>query len=172
MRKPKPRSKKKKATANRVPLPIENLGWLRDEPDGKAPKPPAKIRPHLLPFTELTWENFERLCLRLSERGANVEAAWSYGKTGHTQHGIDVLVRMPDGVFNVWQSKRHKSITKTGIEAAVQHFLKRKWGPQAARSCSPLPVNSIHRRSWKQLKQRAQFLKPRTSNLKLSMPQR
>ena len=45
-------------------------------------------------------------------------------KVRDAQHGIDVLVRMPDGVFNVWQSKRHKSITKAGIEAAVRHFLK------------------------------------------------
>ena len=133
MRKPKPRGKKKKGAAERAPQPTENPGWLRDEPEGKAPKPPVSTRAHLLPFTELTWENFERLCLRLSERGANVEAAWSYGKSGHAQHGIDVLVRTPDGVFNVWQSKRHKSITKAGIEAAVRHFLKRKWGQQAAR---------------------------------------
>src|SRR5258708_29625879 len=133
MRKPKPRGKKKKTAAKRAPRRIENPAWLHAEPEGKAPKPPVQTRADLLPFGDLTWENFERLCLRLSERGAKVEAAWSYGKSGHAQQGIDVLVRRPDGAFHVWQSKRYKSITKAGIKAAVRYFLERKWGQQAAR---------------------------------------
>jgi hypothetical protein len=112
MRKPKSGGKKKKIAQQRAARPIANPGWLREEPDGKAPDPPVQTQASLLPFRGLTWEDFERLCLRLSERGAEVEAAWAYGRSGHAQHGIDVLVRMPDDTFHVWQSKRYKSISK------------------------------------------------------------
>ena len=132
MPKRKPDTKKKKATA-RAPARIENPSWLRQGPTGTAPNPPVRPRTDVLPFTSLTWEDFERLCVRLAERGANVEAAWAYGKSGHAQHGIDVLVRLPDGTYHVWQSKRHTSMSKAKIDAAVQYFLRRKWGRRAAR---------------------------------------
>lgn len=132
MPKRKPDTKKKKA-AGRAPARIENPSWLREGPTGAAPNPPVRPRTDVLPFTSLTWEDFERLCVRLAERGANVEAAWAYGTSGHAQHGIDVLVRLPDGTYHVWQSKRHKSISKTKIDAAVQYFLRRKWGQRATR---------------------------------------
>ncbi|MEH2567133.1 NACHT domain-containing protein [Bradyrhizobium sp. AZCC 2289] len=132
MPKPKSGTKKKKA-AGRAPARIENPSWLREDPTGAAPNPPVRPRTDVLPFTSLTWEDFERLCVRLAERGANVEAAWAYGKTGHAQHGIDVLVRLPDGTYHVWQSKRHTSISKAKIDAAVQYFLRRKWAQRATR---------------------------------------
>jgi len=78
MRKPKLPGKAEKKAPTRAPLRIENPAWLCEEPEGKAPKPPVRTRADLvLPFGELTPENFERLCLRLSECGAKVEAAWS-----------------------------------------------------------------------------------------------
>jgi NACHT domain len=132
MRKPTPRSKKKK-TAPRSPRPVENPAWLREEPIGRALSFPVRTRPSLLPFLELTPEDFERLCLRLSERRAKVEAAWSYGKSGHSQYGIDVLVRIPDGVFHVWQSKRYRRFYKGTVEEAVKFFLKHKWAKRARR---------------------------------------
>src|SRR5260370_31552612 len=133
MRKTKSRGKKKKTAPKRAPRPVANPGWLREGPDGKAPKPPARTQAGLLPFIELKWEDFERLCLRLSERGSNVEAAWSYGRSGHLQLGIDILVRMPDGTFHVWQSKRYKSISRSAVNEAVRFFLKHKWATQATR---------------------------------------
>lgn len=137
-RKPEAGSKKKTTANKRASPAVENPSWLREDPEGKAPKPPVHTRADLLPFKELSWQNFERLCLHLSERGAKVEAAWSYGKSGHAQYGIDVLVRMPDGAFHVWQSKRYQSISKAAIKQAVNLFLQRKWGQQA--TCFVLAV--------------------------------
>ena len=134
MPKAKSRGKKKKtAPRKRALRSVENPGWLREDPDGRAPKPPARTKASLLPFNELKWEDFERLCLRLSERRANVEAAWSYGKSGHAQLGIDILVRMPDVTFHVWQSKRYKVISKSAVIKAIRFFLKHKWSKQATR---------------------------------------
>jgi hypothetical protein len=112
---------------------VKNPAWLREDPVGNAVSLPVRTRSSLLPFHELTWEDFERLCLRLSERGARAEAAWSYGKSGHTQHGIDVLIRIAGGAFHVWQSKRYKNITKGAVNEAVGFFLKHKWAKQARR---------------------------------------
>ena len=132
MRKPKTRSNKKKI-ARRTPRPVENPAWLREDPVGGPLSLPVRTRPSLLPFHELTPQDFERLCLRLSEHGAKVEAAWSYGTSGHAQHGIDVLVRTQGGDFQVWQSKRHKRVSKSTVEEAVGFFLKHKWAKQARR---------------------------------------
>jgi hypothetical protein len=132
MRKTKSRSKKKKV-ARSAPRPVVNPAWLRGDPIGSAPRLPVRTRPSLLPLHELTPQDFERLCLRLSERGGKSEAAWSYGKSGHSQHGIDVLVRVQGGDFNVWQSKRHKKVTKGSVKEAVRFFLKHKWAKQARR---------------------------------------
>lgn len=132
MRKAKSRIKKKKI-ARRRPRPVENPAWLREDPVGRAVRLPVRTRPSLLPFDELTPDDFERLCLRLSERGGKAEAAWAYGKSGHAQLGIDVLVRIADGAFHVWQSKRYKKISKGTVNGAVGFFLKHKWAKQAQR---------------------------------------
>lgn len=125
-------TRKRKAAVRAAPR-IENPGWLRQDPIGKAPSAPAQPRGDVLPFGALSWENFERLCVRLAEIDATVETVWAYGKSGHAQHGIDALVRLTDGSYHVWQSKRHRTISKAKIKAAVDFFLKRKWAHQATR---------------------------------------
>jgi hypothetical protein len=132
MRKTKSRSMSKKIV-RRAPRPEANPAWLREDPVGSALSFPVRTRPSLLPFPELTPQDFERLCLRLSERDGKVVAAWSYGKSGHSQLGIDVLVRVEGGDFNVWQSKRYKKISKATVKDAVSFFLEHKWATQARR---------------------------------------
>ncbi|PXF61700.1 MAG: hypothetical protein C4B59_02250 [Candidatus Methanogaster sp.] len=59
----------------------------------------SKIDPHIetrkqeLPFGELTWEDFERLCLHLVRLGSNVEHCQLYGVCGQKQKGIDFYAR-------------------------------------------------------------------------------
>ena len=129
-RKKKVSNKRKRTTSRR---PQQNPAWLYDDPQGASPNPPAITRPSLLPFSELSWEDFERLCLRISERDGPVEAAWGYGKTGHAQHGIDILVRMADATYEVWQSKRRKIFSASDLKAAVKLFLKHEWAAKAKR---------------------------------------
>lgn len=123
----------KRNTVPRMPAPSENPAWLQEDPVGDAVSFPVRTRPSLLPLRELTWEDFERLCLQLSERGAQVEAAWSYGKSGHAQYGIDVLVRVANGAFHVWQSKRYAKLSARAVNEAIDLFLKHKWAKQAQR---------------------------------------
>ena len=113
------------------PKHVENPAWLASEPAGSGPNPPIVTRSADLPFLELSWENFERLCYRLAQKAGGVEKVWAYGTQGHEQLGIDVLVRMKDGTFETWQSKRHKTFGSTQLKAAVKHFLGGAWAGQA-----------------------------------------
>lgn len=84
-----------------------------------------------LPFTELEWSDFERLCRRLAENDGNVEHALTYGTPGQVQYGIDILVRLTDGTYEVWQSKRYKRFGPADVKAATDLFLKHRWASQA-----------------------------------------
>ncbi|MGC2413331.1 MAG: hypothetical protein WA459_11630 [Stellaceae bacterium] len=44
---------------------------LNAPPNGVPAHPPVTTRPQVLPFGELTWENFERLCYRLAGNAAS-----------------------------------------------------------------------------------------------------
>lgn len=111
----------------------ENPRWLTADPVGPGPLPPVQSKADLVPLLGIPWENFERLCRRLAECSGAVEKAWSYGGPGHAQRGIDVLVRMKDGTFEVWQSKRHKTFGPTQVRNAVDYFLRHEWAGQATR---------------------------------------
>jgi hypothetical protein len=119
---------KKRAKA---PVPEENPGWLAQLPE-QAPRPPIhQIQSQLLPFLEQGWPDFERLCRRLALRGGEVEAVWSYGTAGQAQYGIDLLVRLADGKYEVWQTKRFRRIRAADVAAAVNLFLNHKWAAKA-----------------------------------------
>ena len=68
-------------------------------------RPPAVTSLQRLPFGELTWENFERLCYRLAGLTDGVEFHSRYGRGGQAQQGIDVYVRLAGGRYEVWQVK-------------------------------------------------------------------
>ncbi|MBY5091434.1 hypothetical protein LJU39_11160 [Citrobacter freundii] len=75
-----------------------------------------------LPFAELTWENFEKLCYRLAGKDADVESHSLYGRAGQAQQGIDIFARKRNGRYNTWQAKRYKNIHITILIAPVRHF--------------------------------------------------
>ena len=81
----------------------------------------------VLPFGELTWENFERLCYRLASRAARVEHVARYGRSGQAQQGIDLFARTPNGKYEVWQAKRYGSIASSDVKAMVDTFRAGTW---------------------------------------------
>jgi hypothetical protein len=84
-----------------------------------------------LPFTELEWRDFERLCRRLALLRGVVEHALAYGTPGQAQYGIDILVRFADGAYEVWQTKRYKAMQPAELKAAVSLFLSHRWKDKA-----------------------------------------
>jgi NACHT domain-containing protein len=102
-------------------------------PDSSVPVPPVETLAQELPLDQLTWENFERLCLRVVESESMIEQCYEYGTRGQDQHGIDLLARnRNDGNISVYQCKRVKAFGPASIEAAVTKFLQESWAGTAA----------------------------------------
>jgi len=102
-------------------------------PDGVPPAPPVTTRAQCLPFGELTWENFERLCHRLMTVEGDVEHCARYGRQGDSQAGIDVYARQVNGRYHCLQAKRHRSFTAAQIGNAVELFIGGSWASRAER---------------------------------------
>jgi NACHT domain len=85
-------------------------------------------RPQLLPLNDLTWENFERICLRYARGRGSVVRTQLYGIKGQAQHGIDLYVRLAEPArYEVYQSKKLASLTSGDIASAVDKFIGGKW---------------------------------------------
>jgi energy-coupling factor transporter ATP-binding protein EcfA2 len=107
--------------------------WL-ETPVTEVPalKPPVDTRAQLLPLNDLTWEHFERLCLRYVRAQSVVVRAQLYGVKGQKQHGIDLYVRLSDPLrYEVYQCKRLASFTAADVTKAVDTFLAGKWHEKA-----------------------------------------
>lgn len=94
---------------------------------------PVDTRLQVLPFDALSWENFERLCHRLTALDGDVEHCARYGRQGDAQEGIDIFARQPDGRYHCLQAKRHRSFGVAKLRDAVDLFLAGNWAARAAR---------------------------------------
>jgi NACHT domain-containing protein len=102
-------------------------------PDSSVPPPPVETLAQDLPFDRLTWENFERLCLRVVESESTIEQCYEYGTRGQDQYGIDLLARnRNDGSTSVYQCEKVKAFGPASIAAAVTKFLQEPWAGTAA----------------------------------------
>jgi len=109
-----------------VPLPLE-VATSSDVP------PPVATRPPLLPFDQLAWTAFERLCLRLARTAGNVETSRLYGTAGQHQGGIDFLTRLSDGNYAVYQCRRVAAVTGRAMAGAVKDFIAGTWRARSRR---------------------------------------
>jgi len=75
-----------------------------------------------LPFTSLTWENFERLQLRMMRDVEGLRDAQLYGDRGQAQLGLDIVALAPDGDGVALQSKDYKRFYKSNLTAAIKKF--------------------------------------------------
>ncbi|MEK8019388.1 MAG: ATP-binding protein [Candidatus Parabeggiatoa sp.] len=90
--------------------------------------PPVITRKQELPFLDLQWEDFEKLCLRLARLEANIEHCQFYGTRGQNQEGIDLYARVKgEEKYRVYQCKREKSFGPAKIKEAVSKFLQGAW---------------------------------------------
>jgi hypothetical protein len=102
-----------------------DLGNLPVLPSVAVVNPPVSSRLQRLPLAELSWENFERLCVRLAKKDPDTDHAQSYGVPGQNQDGIDLYIRRrSNGRYTVWQCKRYQVYTKGDVLKAVRRFIK------------------------------------------------
>ena len=116
-----------------APLDVEeNPSWVLELPDAGDLPPPVETHEQELPFGKITWQNFERLCLRLAGADGDVEYSRLYGNAGQEQGGIDIYVRRRSTTkYATWQSKRRKSFVPSEIETAVTDFLDGDWAAKS-----------------------------------------
>jgi len=101
-------------------------------PPSHTVSPPVATRQQLLPFRDLAWENFERLCLRLAASEADIEYCQLYGTRGQEQQGIDFYARVRgQGEYRVYQCKREQAFGPAKINAAVNRFRDGAWAAKA-----------------------------------------
>jgi len=124
---------RKKDSPLTEPTLTQNPPWLALDPTSGHVAPPTKTKRDRLPFLVIQWMDFEKLAWRLAGRGAHVEQAWHYGTSGQSQYGIDLLVRLADGKYEVWQTKRYRKISAADVRIAAQIFMRHKWSEKASR---------------------------------------
>ncbi|MBD8092548.1 NACHT domain-containing protein [Pseudomonas fluorescens] len=100
-------------------------------PDTIPSRAPVATRDQELPFDALSWENFERLCHRLTALEGDVEHCARYGRQGEAQEGIDIYARKTDGRYHCLQAKRHRSFGAAQLLCAVDLFLDGTWAARA-----------------------------------------
>lgn len=110
--------------------PIPSSLWTPPTPITQIP---VETRPQLLPLDKLGWKDFERLCLRLIHKEADLEGAQCYGEQGNEQEGIDLFARSrKSDKYHVYQCKKVKGFGAADIRDAVEEFQKGEW---LAKSC-------------------------------------
>jgi len=83
--------------------------------------------PQELPFRDLGWERFEKLCYRLARLEHDVEDPRGYGVPGQADRGVDILARRVDGRYVAYQCKDYRRLRPRDIEDAVTVFLENRW---------------------------------------------
>jgi hypothetical protein len=100
---------------------------LETPPRSEVP-PPVHTNHQALPFGSLTWEDFQKLILRLVRLEANIEHCQVYGVQGQKQEGIDLFGRQKfSEKFRVYQCKRVADFGPADIRKAVLEFLSGNW---------------------------------------------
>jgi hypothetical protein len=122
---------------------VEKPSWAMLPASRGLSRPPTRTQLQLLPFHELEWDNFERLCYRLAKNRGDVDQ-WAvlYGARGQKQEGIDIYARRPNAtLYSCWQSKRRK-LTVALLKATIQEFETGAWAQKSEEFiiCSSGPI--------------------------------
>ncbi|WP_223775367.1 hypothetical protein [Streptomyces sp. 135] len=101
------------------PLPLGSS--LNGAPSAPAPAPViGKLE--ILPFNDLSWEDFERLQWRVMRDVEGLRHAQLYGDRGQEQYGLDIVALASDGSGTALQSKKYRRFGAAEIRAAVNKF--------------------------------------------------
>lgn len=89
---------------------------------------PVDTRIQELPYQQLEWDDFERLCHKIVKIDSNVEHCQLYGVRGQNQQGIDIYARKKNNdKYDVYQIKRVRKFTPGMINEIVDKFIEGDW---------------------------------------------
>lgn len=101
---------------------IEKL-YLLDNPKSQI-SPPTETNIAHLPIDNLSWTDFERLCLRITQTFHSIENCEIYGVPGSKQEGIDIFVIKESEKDDCFQCKKYKEIFPGKLDEIIQEFKK------------------------------------------------
>lgn len=104
----------------------ESLSYLLTPSNSKI-NPPTNTKKSDLPIEDLSWEDFEKLCLKLIEIDYSIDDCEIYGIKGQKQNGIDIFAKKDNGKYSSSQCKKYKSLTVANFTKAVNLFKKEIW---------------------------------------------
>ena len=129
-----------------VPIPT----WLSKPPTGPMVAPPTETRSQTLPFNDLSWENFERLVLRLARRQGDIAHCSLYGTGGQAQEGLDIIaIDGKTGETICIQCKNVIAFSATDISDSVNKFLSGNWAQKTSQFilCVSIPLGTTQQQN-------------------------
>ena len=113
-----------------------DIEYLNKTPSNSYYKPPIDGNQMILPLADMSWEDFERLCLRMVEYVEGFERANCeiFGRPGQKQDGIDIYAKKGVDSYFTFQCKRYKSISVADLEKIFLEFEKGTWFPKTRNS--------------------------------------
>ena len=124
---------------------LGQINRIDDKPTEFSGEPPTRTETQELPFMNLLWQDFEKLCYHLISKDKEVEEV-KYNKIqGVTQDGIDIIAWMKDKKKVVYQCKRHKKYTPSQLVKAIKQFQAGKWYEKGTtfKFCISIPLNNL-----------------------------
>ena len=90
--------------------------------------PPTVTSSTELPFRDLDWKEFERLCQDIV-REDGFEDVHRYGTQGQPEDGVDFVGVSPEGVRTAFQVKQVASLSAGELRAAVRAYTEGRFAP-------------------------------------------
>ncbi len=129
-----------------------------EEPNLDPPVDPAVQE---LPFSQLQWSEFEKLCLRLAEGEGDVVDGRRFGVSGQGQEGIDLYTRACSGEYTVVQCRKVAKLAVDDLAAAVTDFLGGDWNARASRFILATAYPAVRRELGEAIVEHAKRLRER-----------
>jgi hypothetical protein len=122
---------------------LNDKSYLLAGPESKI-FPPADTKISELPINQLSWVDFERLCLRLVEENHSIDNCEIYGVSGSKQEGIDIFALKDSSKYECFQCKRYKTITPGKLHEIIEEFKRGTWASKSDKFflCTSLALNS------------------------------
>ena len=89
--------------------------------EGARVRPPVVGSPTELPFRDLSWTTFERLCQDVAKAHGFTDVH-RYGRPGQPQDGIDFVGVAPEGQRIAFQARQTAQVSAGELETAVQRY--------------------------------------------------
>lgn len=113
-------------------------------PSNSVVKLPIETLEHELPIGELSWEDFEKLCLRIVQIDYSINDCDIYGIKGDKQDGIDIYADRLDSTYECYQCKNYQKVIPSTLDSALKTFMEGNWFNKSYRFvfCTNYPLSS------------------------------